>query len=253
MKAVITTVLMLVSGVALAAGTTQWLRFSDQPAGSTMPSGWKHYQVSSKKVTAPVNLVVDDGTTVLHIDADHDAGAIMHPLDLSPHTRLRWRWKVNHVVAKANLARKSGDDFAARVYVLFDVPKSELSFGERIKLSLARHATGADLPNAAVCYVWDNSHPVGTIASNPYYGAVHTVVLESGNAKAGHWQIERRDLAADFRAAFGHAAPKVTGIVLAADTDNTGGHSNAWFGDLRLSPAPAATTTPPSKTKETLR
>lgn len=253
MKALITTVLMLITGVALAAGTTQQLRFSDQSAGGSMPSGWKHYQVSGKKKTAPVNLVADGNATVLHIDANHDAGAIMHPLDLSPKTLLSWRWKIDHVVAKANLEHKDGDDFAARVYVLFDVPRSELSFGERIKLSLARHAMGTDLPNGALCYVWDNSHPVGTIAPNAYFGAVRTVVLETGNAKAGHWQGERRDLAADFRAAFGRAAPKVTGIVLASDTDNTGGHTQAWFGDLKLTPSPPSRPTSVIKTKETSR
>ena len=150
-------------------------------------------------------------------------------------------------VAKADLAHKSGDDFAARIYVFFDVPKSALTFGERIKLGLARHAMGVDLPNAAICYVWDNSHRVGTIAPNPYFAAVRTVVVESGNAKAGRWQVENRDLAADFHAAFGRAAPKVTGIVLAADTDNTRGHTEAWFGDLELSSTAAALKAPAPK------
>ena len=44
----------------------------------------------------------------------------------------------------------------------------------------------------------------------------------------------RRDVAADFRAAFGEAPPRITGIAVSADTDNTGERVTALFGDLRF-------------------
>ena len=70
--------------------------------------------------------------------------------------------------ALADLARKSGDDFAARVYVFFDVPRDELPFGTRFKLKMLEILYGERLPTAAICYVWDNRHPVGTSRWNPY-------------------------------------------------------------------------------------
>jgi hypothetical protein len=225
---------------AMAGDQARSLRFSDSTAGNQLPSGWKHYPMSRHATKAGVTLVRDGDVTVLHIDANRGAGGIAHPLTLPPDQMLGWRWKVDHSVARANLAKKRGDDFAARVYVFFDVPASALTFGERIKLRLARTVMGHELPRAALCYVWDNAHPVGTIAPNAYYGAVRTIVLQSGNANAGQWQTEQRDLAADFLAAFGHPAPAITGVAVASDTDNTGGHVNAWFGDLTFS-APAAT------------
>ena len=80
--------------------------------------------------------------------------------------------------------------------------------------------------------MWDNRHPIGTSAWNPYSDRVRTVVLRRG--QAGAWHSERRDLAADFRAAFGIEAPPLTGLAAGSDTDQTGETATAWFGDFRL-------------------
>ena len=117
---------------------------------------------------------------------------------------------------------------------------------QRMKLGLASRTLGHAMPTAALCYVWDNRHPVGTIVPNIYFSQVRTIVLQSGDANAGTWQSQRRNLAADFRAAFGRAAPQVTGIALASDTDNPGGHAQAWFGALTLTAdAPTSTAREP--------
>lgn len=224
-------------GVAMTSDAPLSLRFSDSATGSHLPTGWKNYPMSRHKAAASVRLERHGDTTVLHIDADKNAGGIAHMLKLSPDHVLSWRWKVDHSVAHADLETKDGDDFAARVYVFFDVPTSALTFGERLKLKLASVVMGQELPRAALCYVWDNKHPIGTIAPDAYYGAVRSIVLQSGDTHAGQWQTQHRDLAADFRAAFGGQAPQVTGVAIASDTDNTDGHVNAWFGDLRLTRA----------------
>ncbi|MEO6969037.1 MAG: DUF3047 domain-containing protein [Rhodanobacteraceae bacterium] len=234
--------LLLLCAFALsaAADTGAMLRFSDATQGTKLPPGWTPYGLSRHVPLARIAVVQDGDQNALRIDADAATGAITHPLDLPAATTLSWRWKVDHAVANADLSRKDGDDFAARVYVFFDLPESALSFGERFKLHLAQSVLGVDLPHAALCYVWDNHHPIGTIAPNAYYGGVRMIVLRSGNADAGRWQTQHRDLAADFRAALGRTAPRITGVALASDTDNTGGHATAWFGDLVFAPTIAA-------------
>jgi hypothetical protein len=151
---------------------------------------------------------------------------------------LAWRWKVDRVVEAADLERRAGDDFAARVYVFFDVPERSLGLGARIKLRIARLFHGADLPTAGICYVWDNRHAAGSAAWSAYTDRVRVVVAESGAARAGQWVEERRDLEADFRAAFGAqwngAVPPITGVALGNDTDQTGEAATARFGDVRL-------------------
>jgi hypothetical protein len=188
-------------------------------------------------IRAPeVALVEDAGTTVLRIHSADAAGSVAHRLraDARSTPVLAWRWKVDRVIEGADLKRKEGDDYAARVYVSFDVPESSLSLGDVVRIRLAKLIYGADLPTAALCYVWDNRHPAGTSVWNAYSSRVRMVVVRSGAADAGRWFAETRDVAADFRAAFGEAAPDITGVAVSADTDQTHERATAWFGDLRL-------------------
>jgi hypothetical protein len=212
--------------------------FSSAAPGPSLPPGWRAVTLP-RIAPARIELASEDGATVLRVESRDGGGIAAHALELDPvsHPRLTWRWKVDRVVAKANLARRDGDDFAARVYVFFDVPDAELPWVERVKLRLARLVHGSDVPSAGLCYVWDNTHAPGTIVPNPYASHIRTFVLETGATHAGRWIDERRDLAADFRAAFpGRAAPvpRITGIAAGNDTDQTRETATAWFGDFRV-------------------
>jgi len=167
------------------------------------------------------------------------SGSVAHPIDANPRgVALAWRWKVDRVVQGADMARRAGDDYAARVYVFFDVPRSDLPWNTRIKIAAIELVYGKTVPTAAICYVWDNRHPVGTTQWNAYTERVRMIVLRSGNREAGAWREERRDIEADFRAAFAADGdpPRVTGVAAGSDTDQTGDTVTAWFGDLRLEP-----------------
>ncbi|MBI3229759.1 MAG: DUF3047 domain-containing protein, partial [Burkholderiales bacterium] len=133
-----------------------------------------------------------------------------------------------------------GDDYAARVYVLFDYPLEKLSLFTRMKLKAVELAFGTKIPTAALNYVWDNQHTVGTLRPNVYTDRARMIVVESGATKAGTWQIETRDLAADFRAAFNEEPPAIVGVALATDTDNTGETTTAWYGDVEFLPRDSA-------------
>lgn len=224
--------------VVLAAGGALAIApFSAAAPGGTLPAPWRELLLA--RVKPPRFALVDDGgTTVLRVTSEAAAGAVGHALRIEAAARpaLAWRWKVDRVVEHADLATRQGDDFAARVYVFFDVPPDDIPLGERIGLALARWFYGPDLPSAAICYVWDNRHPVGTSAWSAYTRRVRVVVLESGGGRAGQWVEERRDLAADYRAAFGAQAkvPPVSGVAAGNDTDQTGESASAWFGDLRI-------------------
>jgi hypothetical protein len=233
-------ILALASAWAIAAEGLA--PFSAAAPGAALPPGWRVLTLPRVKA-ASVALVEDGGTTVLRVASDDAAGTAAHALalDAAARPRLAWRWKVDRSIAHADLAQRSGDDFAARVYVFFDVPASELPWPERVKLQLARLVHGAELPAAGLCYVWDNRHAPGTIAPNPYAPHIRTFVLESGDRDAGRWVDEQRDLAADFRAAFpGRRAPvpRITGIAAGNDTDQTHERATAWFGDFRVEPSP---------------
>ena len=210
--------------------------FSPMPPGAALPAGWRTLTIP-RVAPSEISLTADGAATVLRVHSHASSGSAAFALDRPVAGTLAWRWKIDRVVAKAELDERHGDDFAARVYVFLDVPDEAFPWTERVRLKIGRLLYGAELPSAAICYVWDNSHPVGTSAWNPYSRRVRTVVVESGDGEAGRWIEEKRDLAADFRAAFGAqfaGAARVTGIAAGNDTDQTGEDATAWFGDFAI-------------------
>jgi hypothetical protein len=209
--------------------------FSAARAGAALPAGWELVRLRNQQPIEAA-LVEDAGATVLRLVSNAAAGSVAFRIasDTERTPRLAWRWKVDRVLDAADLSRKDGDDYAARVYVTFNVPDEALSLAQRARMAIARLLYGAAVPAAALCYVWDNRNPVGTTAWNAYTSQVRMIVLRSGPREAGQWVSESRDVAADYREAFGQAAPPISGVALSADTDQTREKVTAWFGDLRL-------------------
>ena len=125
-------------------------------------------------------------------------------VDLAAKPVMCWRWYVDAPVAKADMTRRSGDDYAARLYVGFDTPDSALSGSTRFKLRLARAMYGKHVPDAALIYVWDNVHAPGTARKSTYSDRIQLIVSESGGGRARTWVTERANVAADFAKAFGN-------------------------------------------------
>jgi hypothetical protein len=218
---------------APAQPLTQPPRFASMPPGAAV-DGWRPLRPAPNAPDTVYSVVDENGVRVLKALADRSMSGLVHEtrVDLRRTPILQWRWKVASVVADADLTRRSGDDYAARVYVLFDYPANRLSLATRAKLTLVETLYGQKIPTAAINYVWDNRAPVGSIHPNAYTDRARMIVLRSGPDQAERWVDERRDVAADFRAAFGEDPPDVIGIAVATDTDNTGARAVAWFGDL---------------------
>ena len=100
---------------------------------------------------------------------------------------------------------------------------------------MARALYDPNLPAATICYVWDGKSPAGTIVPSAYTNLMRMVVVESGASRVNQWLITERDVAADFKAAFGDhgdAVPTITAVAIATDTDNTGESAIAFYGDI---------------------
>lgn len=214
--------------------------FSRLAPGDRWLAGWDLIRPNPDAPPTRFRLDADDGTTVLRADADRAMAGLSKKVrvDLGRLPYLCWRWKIAAPLLKADLRTRQGDDYAARVYVLFDYPTDRLPLGERLKLGTLKRLFGVDIPAAALNYVWDNRYPVGTVAPNAYTDRARMWVLRSGKGEAGRWALEVRDLKADFRRAFGEDAPAAVAVVVASDTDNTGEKATAWFGDIRFAADP---------------
>ena len=218
------------------------------------PKPWR--AVGLPKGKAPLtrmDIAPLDGERVLRLATDKSYGTLSHALPdvaLGPQATLRWKWRVDQGLPGADLRRKDGDDAPLRVCALFDLPLDSLGLMERTVMRLARSASGEALPAATLCYVWDTQLPTGTLLHNPYTGRVRFIVLNSGDSPLGTWVTHERALAADFLRAFrsdlGNSAtgtlagparvPPLVAIVVGADSDNTGGASLGYIGDMVLKP-----------------
>jgi hypothetical protein len=230
-------------GIAAETANTTIVPFSSGSPGTKLPGPWQITRFPNVKRATQYALVADGGTVVLQAESNASMASVVHPLRLDPKVApyITWRWKISNVLQKSRLGSKAGDDFPARVYVLFDYDIGRLPMLQRAQLYLARKRYGDTVPTAALCYVWDSKAPVGTSMWSPYTDRVRMIVVDSGRANLDRWREVERDVVADFRAAFGEDPPAISGVAVASDTDNTGESVKAFFGDIRLSASPRDT------------
>lgn len=231
-------VVLRVLGVALAAPGVAFLvpPFSAVAPGGALPSGWARVNIRGVETPTAYRLVDDDGVTVLRADAQASASAVVYKVSVPAGSDpvLQWRWKVSNVLKTNNPFTREGDDYAARMYVTFDYPLDRLPLVERVRLILARAFYDPDVPAAALCYVWDARLRTGTVLTSPYTSRVRIIVADSGAQHAGQWRAVERNVAEDFRRAYGEEPPAVSAVAVATDTDNTRETVTAWYGDIVL-------------------
>jgi len=63
---------------------------------------------------------------------------------------------------------------------------------------------------------------------------VKMLAVASGPEGLGRWQSVHRNLAADYRRAFGAAPGRVLGVGVMTDTDNTGARAVGEYADIRF-------------------
>ncbi len=157
----------------------------------------------------------DAGRLALRAISDNAASGLFREtkadLDRTPY--LHWSWKVENLLAGGDEQSKSGDDYPARVYVVFS---GGLFFWR----------------TRAINYVWSSNQPVGSEWPNAFTGNAKMVAVRGGPAGIGQWLSERRNVKADYWRLFGEEPGEIAAISLMTDTDNTGARAEAWYGDI---------------------
>ncbi len=227
-------VLCAASPAAQANGPVWLERFSGPSAD--VPAPWKIVQLDKKVAPTRYRIASWDGVLGIEAIADQSMALLARPVevDLDRTPVLCWRWRVDAPLANADMATKAGDDYAARVYVSFVLPPSEIGWVLRSKLALARSIYGDAVPDAAINYVWDNRYPVGTRRPNAYTDRTRMIVAESGVEHAGGWVEARHDVLKDVINEFDSAQARMIQLSVASDTDNTGESAHAGFADFHF-------------------
>jgi hypothetical protein len=213
---------------------------SSAPLGDKVAPGWAHQRLPKVERANDYAIEADGNRRVLHVRSASSASSWVTRLDVDPARTpwLQWQWKVSRSLAGSDLRVKPGDDYAARLYVFFDLPLERLSLKDRLGIRAARALSGAEIPAAALCYVWGNAQAPGATGWNPYTDRVRMVVLDSKDGDAGNWRPHARDVRRDWAEAFEGPVPHIGGVGIGADTDNTDDKVDAWFSDLRFAANP---------------
>lgn len=211
-------------------------KFSAQTIPEGVPNGWNFYRIAPYKKNTVYRLENYQGRTVLSASAKTSASGLA--VKLRPRSAnnlwLQWEWKAISAIPNADNVEGSSDDAPLRILVAFDGNKSKLSLKERLNFEMANLISGQEMPYATLMYIWSGKTPVDTIIPNAYTGRIKMIVVDSGWDNLGQWHKHQRDLAADYKRAYGEVPGEVIGIALLTDTDNTKSETRAFYGDIEL-------------------
>ncbi|MEI2636457.1 MAG: DUF3047 domain-containing protein [Methylotenera sp.] len=178
-------------------------------------SGWKTKVFSGETRYSTAS---SSGRTALHASSSKAASGLFRKIniDLRKTPVLHWSWKVDNVLVGTDERTKAGDDYPARVYVVFS-------------------GGAAFWRTRAINYVWSNNQPVNSHWPNAFTKNAQMIAVQSGPERVGEWVKEQHDVLADYRKLFGTEPNNVEAVAIMTDTDNTGATASAWYGDMWFS------------------
>lgn len=208
-------------------------KFSAEPEGSILPTGWKPLTFKKVEKHTRYKLVRDGDLVVVKASSEASASGLVKPIkiDLKEYPIVRWRWKVENLLKKSDINRKDGDDYPARLYITFEYEPDRVSFLKKAKYQAGRLLFG-DIPIGALNYIWDTKAPVGTLADNAFTDFAKMIVVRSGPQGMGTWAEEQRNVYEDYKKAFDEEPSLISGVAIMTDTDNTGESATAYYGDI---------------------
>ena len=211
-------------------------KFSAQTARDGMPAGWHFYRIAPYKKNTVYRLENYQGRTVLSANSKTSASGLA--IKLRPRQAqnlwLKWEWKAIAPIPEADNAERNYDDAPLRILVAFDGNKSKLALKEKMTFEMANLISGQEMPYATLMYIWSGKSPVNTVLDNAHTSRIKMIVVDSGWESLGDWRKHERDLAADYKRAYGENPGEVIGIALLTDTDNTKSETRALYGDIEL-------------------
>jgi hypothetical protein len=223
--------LALLAAVPMAAEGVRVIRLP--PPGSR---SWQAVRLPGVDRATDYETVELDGSRALRASSKCSASALvlrLEDVDLERTPRLRWRWRVDEEVATQEPRTRGGDDFAARVYVLFPFDAERASTWERMRRRILQiFYEEQAIPGHALSYVWCDALPKGTEWPNPYTSRSRMISLHSGPRES--WLFQEVDVASDYVSLFEREPPQPTALGIMSDSDDSCGSATAWFADFEF-------------------
>ena len=232
-------ILFLCAFVAEAKERSILVGFKMGEESDSVPEGWELLSYLGKAKN-DISLIKEGKRVVLHVKSLNSASALLKRIDVDPESFpiLVWRWKVNRAVGMAIESRKDRNDCAARIRVIFGNGQTK-SIEENQEVKKIIKYLGVKVPRMEpsgfkIDYIWGNHAPKGETIDYPGSRNHKVVIVERGNTRANRWIWEKQNLIEDFRQMFKVNPPKLTGIVVLSDTDQTNEGVEACYGSIVL-------------------
>lgn len=207
-------ILILLSTAIRAEETSEKLMIGSFSSGSL-----DHWESKKFKGQTKYQLVDLAGARVLKAESANSASGLFKEqrIDLQKTPVVNWRWRIENQLGNINEQAKSGDDYAARVYVVIS---GGLTFWR----------------TRAINYVWASTSPAGKIWPNAFAGDhAMMIALRSSSDQIGTWYTEKRNILADLKQQFGEDIRYIDAVAIMTDTDNAQGKVTAYYGDIYFS------------------
>ncbi|MGR9115162.1 MAG: DUF3047 domain-containing protein [Gammaproteobacteria bacterium] len=175
-----------------------------------------NWESKSFKGITDYRLVQLSGIHVLRAESKNTASGLFKKqrIDLKKTPYMNWRWRIERRLGVLDEQSKSGDDYAARVYV---VTNDGWAFWR----------------TRAINYVWANSSPPGKTWPNAFVGdKTIMIALRSNHDKTGTWYHEKRNILRDVRQHVDASIHYIDAVALMTDTDNSNSRTTAYYGDI---------------------
>jgi len=176
-----------------------------------------------------------EGVETARAESNCGASGLVLPLDAIRIDRtplLSWRWRVDRGLELSDEQTKAEDDFAARVYIMFELDPSRATTLQKLRHRLAKLIYGEVIPGSALNFVWTSRLSVGTVWDNPFAASAKMIALAQG-ANPG-WRTETVDVVARYRELFDAPVPPLLGLAIMSDSDNSCQRTEARFADFRF-------------------
>lgn len=155
------------------------------------------------------------GRAAIRADSQASASALLHEveIDLTATPLLHWSWKVGNLLHGIDETTRAGDDYPARVYILF-------------------RGSRWDPRPFSLSYVWSSTQARDSSWANAYTDRVIMVAVRDAHDPVGEWVAEERNVREDIRRHFGREVNTIEAVAIMTDTDDSGQQATAWYGDI---------------------
>ena len=180
---------------------------------------YESWKVKKWDSVVQVSFLQEAGRPFVRLVCNDASWAFLHKVDvdLERTPLLAWSWRAEVLPSGGDGRYDATEDEAAQMYVFFPGAGAFPKMNPRI-----------------VGYTWETVPEPGTYYISPKNDNARVFVLRNAKDGLGVWKGEERDVAADFKKAFGVAAPKPDVVCFQIDSSDTKTRAESCFAEIRF-------------------